>query len=80
MGSYALEKEDHQRDAAFQQIMHGKSAGARAGILAMMKKDGRSREEAMKEYFKHFDNKDYKRETDADRKERRDQYATLTRQ
>ena len=80
MSTYTLEREDHERDAAFQKIMHGQSAEARGGIMAMMKKGGLSRDEAIREYFKHFENKDAKLETEADRKERRDQYATLTRQ
>ena len=77
---YSLEKEDHERDALFQQIMHGSSAKARAGIMAMIQKDGKSRDEAMREYFKHFDSASAAKETEADRKARRDEYATLTRQ
>lgn len=48
----ALEKEDKERDAAFNKILHGKSAQARGGIAAMRSKDKAAQEEAVSEYFK----------------------------
>jgi hypothetical protein len=48
----ALEREDKERDAAFNKILHGKSAQARGGIAAMRSKDKAAQEEALSEYFK----------------------------
>jgi hypothetical protein len=47
-----LEKEDKERDAAFNKILHGKSAQARGGISAMRSKDKAAQQEALSEYFK----------------------------
>ena len=63
MAPIALETEDHSRDAAFNKIMHGKSADERAGFRAMMKKDPVSQKAAVEEYFKHWDNKSATSET-----------------
>ena len=52
-----LESEDHARDAAFNKALHGKSAGERAGFMAMLKKDAVAQKAAVDEYFKHWDNK-----------------------
>ncbi|KAJ5116745.1 Sterol 24-C-methyltransferase [Penicillium angulare] len=79
MAPTALEREDMARDAAFNQAMHGKSAKARGGLTAMRGKDAAAQKAAVDEYFKHWDNKDYADETDADREARRTEYATLTR-
>lgn len=76
----SLEKEDHQRDAAFNAALHGKSAEANGGIWAMRKKDAAAQKAAVDEYFKHWDNKLADTETEEVRKARRDEYATLTRQ
>ena len=76
----ALEKEDHQRDAAFQKALHGKSSEAAGGFAAMLSKDKDAKKLAVDEYFKHFDNKSAETETDADREARTKEYATLTRQ
>ena len=57
MAPSVLEVEDHVRDAAFNQAMHGKSAEERAGFMAMMKKDAKAQQAAVDEYFKHWDNK-----------------------
>jgi sterol 24-C-methyltransferase len=76
----ALEKEDHQRDAAFQKALHGKSSQATGGFAAMLSKDKEAKKLAVDEYFKHFDNKSAETETDADREARTKEYATLTRQ
>jgi len=62
-----LEQENHQRDAAFNKAMHGKSAQAKGGVAAMFSKDKEAKKAAMDEYFKHFDNKNAAEETAADR-------------
>ncbi|KAK4992718.1 Delta(24)-sterol C-methyltransferase [Elasticomyces elasticus] len=79
MAPIALENEDHIRDAEFNKAMHGKSAGERAGMLAMMKKNAVAQKAAVDEYFKHWDNKDSKDETLETREARKAEYATLTR-
>ncbi|KAK1765096.1 sterol 24-C-methyltransferase erg-4 [Phialemonium atrogriseum] len=77
--SKSLEQEDHQRDAAFNKALHGKSAEATGGIKAMFAKDKEAKQLAVDEYFKHFDNKTAAEETEADREARTKEYATLTR-
>ena len=62
-----LETEDHSRDAAFNKAMHKDSSNAKGGFSAMMKKDKAAQKAAVDEYFKHWDNKAAKDETDADR-------------
>jgi len=74
-----LEKQDLQRDADFKTALHGKSGAEKAGFLAMLQKNHGAQNEAVDEYFKHWDNKLSSDETEATRKERRDEYATLTR-
>jgi len=74
-----LEKEDFERDAAFKQVLHGKTAEERQGLLAAMGKDHKAQQLAVDEYFKHWDNKGSAEETEETRKARRDEYATLTR-
>lgn len=74
-----LEKEDKQRDAAFNKALHGQSALAKGGIAAMFSKDKEAKKLAVDEYFKHFDNKRAENETAADREARTKEYATLTR-
>jgi len=63
----ALEKEDHERDAAFMKALHGKSTEAAGGFAAMLSKDKEAKRLAVEEYFKHFDNKRAETETEADR-------------
>ncbi|KIW08298.1 uncharacterized protein PV09_01216 [Verruconis gallopava] len=75
----ALEKEDHQRDLDFRNALHGKTATKEAGIRSMIGKGSEAQKLAVQDYFKHFDNKSSAEETEADRKARRDEYATLTR-
>lgn len=75
-----LETEDHARDAAFNKILHGTSAEKQGGIKAMLKKDATSQKAAVEAYFKHWDNKPARSETEEDRKARRAEYATLTKQ
>jgi len=61
----ALEKEDRERDAAFNKAMHGKSALANGGMRSMIQKDAKAQAAAVDEYFKHWDNKKAGEETDA---------------
>ncbi|KAL5115752.1 Delta(24)-sterol C-methyltransferase [Pleosporales sp. CAS-2024a] len=79
MSPVALEKEDHSRDAEFNKAMHGQSSATRGGMAAMLQKDRAAQQAAVDEYFKHWDNKAASDETEETRKERRDEYATLTR-
>ena len=67
MAPTALEIEDHSRDAAFNKVMHGKSAEERAGFMAMLKKDPKAQKAAVDEYFKHWDNKAADTETEETR-------------
>ncbi|KAF2026183.1 hypothetical protein EK21DRAFT_92623 [Setomelanomma holmii] len=79
MSPIALEKEDHARDAEFMKAMHGKSSATRGGMAAMLQKDKAAQQAAVDEYFKHWDGKSAETETEETRKQRRDEYATLTR-
>ena len=68
MSSTALEREDHQRDAAFNKAMHGKSAVTTGGVRAMLaKRSNEAQQVAVDEYFKHWDYKAAKNETAEDR-------------
>lgn len=67
MSPAVLEREDHQRDAAFNKAMHGKSSEAQGGFMAMFSKDKTAHTAAVEEYFKHWDEKKAADETDADR-------------
>lgn len=67
MAPATLETEDHSRDAAFNKAMHKDSSKATGGFSAMLKKDKAAQKAAVDEYFKHWDNKAAKDETDADR-------------
>jgi sterol 24-C-methyltransferase len=75
-----LEKEDHDRDAKFNNVLHGTSAGASGGVQSMLSKDKDAQKAAVDEYFKHWDNKSAETETEETRAARRSEYATLTRQ
>ena len=79
MAPIALEAENHDRDAAFNKVMHGKSATERAGFSSMFNKDSVAHKEALDEYFRHWDDKSASDETPEIRAARREQYATLTR-
>ena len=59
-----LEQENHQRDAEFNRILHGKSSEARGGFTAMRNKDATAQKAAVDEYFKHWDNKSAGDETE----------------
>jgi sterol 24-C-methyltransferase len=60
-------KEDHERDAAFNQAMHGQSAKQKSTFMAMLSKDSKAQQVAADAYFRHWDNKDAKIETNEDR-------------
>lgn len=47
--------------------MHKKTAQTDEGFSAMLKKDKDAQRAAVAEYFQHWDNKEAKTETDADR-------------
>ncbi|EEH03477.1 sterol 24-C-methyltransferase [Histoplasma capsulatum G186AR] len=79
MAPSTLEVEDHQRDAAFNKVLHGSSAKRRGGLAAMSAKDQKAQRAAVDEYFKHWDKKPSAEETDEIREARREEYATLTR-
>ncbi|KHJ35445.1 putative sterol 24-c-methyltransferase [Erysiphe necator] len=80
METTKLEPENHSRDAEFNRAMHKDSSNAEGGFRAMLKKDKDAQKAAVDEYFKHWDNKTAKDETEKDREARRAEYATLTRQ
>lgn len=79
MAPHSLEKEDKERDAAFNKAMHGQSAQANGGIASMFNKDHKAHAAAVEEYFKHWDEKSAADETPEVRAARRAEYATLTR-
>lgn len=56
MAPSALEREDKARDAAFNKVLHGKSAKAQGGLAALRGKDAAAQKAAVEEYFKHWDN------------------------
>jgi sterol 24-C-methyltransferase len=60
----ALETENHVRDMEFKKAMHGKSAAEQNHFMAWMQKDKGAQKEAVDEYFKHWDNKAAKDETE----------------
>lgn len=67
MAPSTLEAENHERDAAFNKVLHGKSSQARGGFAAMMQKDKKAQAAAVDEYFKHWDNKASAEETEETR-------------
>lgn len=66
MSPVTLQPEDHARDAAFKKVLHGDSA-QKSAFMAMISKDSDSQAVAADAYFKHWDNKDAKIETQEDR-------------
>lgn len=62
-----LERQDRQRDAAFNTAMHGNSAEAVGGIRAMFSKGNDAKKAAVDEYFKHWDHQAAKDETEETR-------------
>lgn len=65
-----LEKEDKERDAAFNKAMHGKTAAQANSVATILFKDSEAKKAALDAYFKHFEGKRAEDETDADRKVR----------
>lgn len=59
----ASEQEDVAWDAAFNKVLHGKSAKAQGGFAAMHGKDATAQKAAFDEYFKHWDNQNPADET-----------------
>lgn len=55
------------KDMTFENIMHKKTATTHEGFSAMLKKDKEAQQAAVSEYFQHWDNKEAKSETEADR-------------
>ena len=55
------------RNMTFENIMHKKTAETHEGFSAMLNKDKEAQQAAVNEYFQHWDNKEAKNETDADR-------------
>lgn len=55
------------RNMTFENIMHKKTATIHEGFSAMLKKDKEAQQAAVSEYFQHWDNKEAKDETAADR-------------
>jgi sterol 24-C-methyltransferase len=74
MAPVALQREDHERDAAFKQALHGKSAAQKNAFMAMISKDSKSQEATADAYFAHWDNKDARVETEEDREVREDPF------
>lgn len=70
MGKIQLEKEDKERDAAFNKAMHGKTAAQANSVATIFFKDPEAKQAALDGYFKHFDGKRAENETEADRKVR----------
>lgn len=68
MGKIQLEKEDKERDAAFNKAMHGKTAAQANSVATIFFKDPEAKQAALDGYFKHFDGKRAENETEADRK------------
>jgi sterol 24-C-methyltransferase len=62
-----LEKQDRERDAAFNKAMHGNSAEVTGGVRAMFAKGRDAKQAAVDEYFKHWDNKAAETETEETR-------------
>jgi sterol 24-C-methyltransferase len=79
MAPAALEKQDFERDIAFKQALHGKTAQSSNSFMNLMGKDKDAQKLAVDEYFKHWDNKSAESETAETREARRNEYATLTR-
>ena len=63
MAPIALEAEDHSRDAAFNNIMHGTKVAGK-GFTSMFSKDRAAHKAASEDYWKHWDNKEASTETD----------------
>ena len=67
-------------NSAFDSLLHRATAEKDEGIAAILKKDHRAQKAASEDYFRHWDDKTPQQETEVDRAERSDEYASLTRQ
>lgn len=67
-------------NSAFDNLLHRATAEKDGGIGAILRKDHRAQKAASEEYFRHWDNKSAQQETETDRAERTEEYASLTRQ
>lgn len=67
-------------NSAFDNLLHRATAEKDGGIGAILRKDHRAQKAASEEYFRHWDNKSAQQETESDRAERTEEYASLTRQ
>lgn len=71
---------DEAKNHAFDTVLHRQSSKSTGGIKSMVGKNSAAYNAASKEYFHHWDEKKAEDETEADRKDRADDYASLTRQ
>ena len=67
MAPINLEEENHQRDAEFNQAMHGASAQEPSQFMAMLKKDAKAHQLSSDEYWKHWEHREAHTETEHDR-------------
>lgn len=67
-------------NSAFDNLLHRATAEKDGGIGAILRKDHRAQKAASEEYFRHWDDKSAQHETESDRAERTEEYASLTRQ
>ncbi len=70
MSTSLIVKENHERDVAFSQALHGRSAEQKSAFMAMLSKDSGAQQVAADAYFQHWDNKDANIETNEDREVR----------
>ena len=66
MSTSLIMGENHERDAAFSQALHGRSAEQKSAFMAMLSKDSGAQQVAASAYFHHWDNKDANIETKED--------------
>ncbi|CAN6674323.1 sterol 24-C-methyltransferase Erg6p [Trichomonascus vanleenenianus] len=71
-----LAQKDYKKDAEFAKAMYG--SAERSGLGAVMGKNRDAQQAAVDGYFKHWDNKGPKEETEEDKQARLDDYADLT--
>ena len=61
----ALEREDHERDAAFSKALHGDTTGKEGGLFSMLGKDAKAQKAAVDGYYEHWDGKATAEETES---------------
>ncbi|ANB14570.1 sterol 24-C-methyltransferase [Sugiyamaella lignohabitans] len=76
MSTAKLAPKDFKADAEFAKAMHG--SGERGGFTAVLSKNRDAQQAAVDGYFKHWDNKGPKEETEEDKQARLDDYSSLT--